>query len=132
MCRSRPRVSARTAGCTTGTSPRLHASATSTAHRETSSSSIRVVAPEMCVKQSTGAASGEDLQEDLGEVDPWHHPRDLAAHDLELRRIRSRAEPLQPQPALLDDPRVPRQFAGDLPVRIIERDRQRPQLHFGI
>ena len=85
------------------------------------------------MKQSTAPVLSEDLQQDLGEVNPRHDPRDVAAHDLELRRIGSGAEPLEPQLALLDHRRViPFQLDADLPVGVIERDRQRPQLQVRI
>ena len=85
------------------------------------------------MKQSTAPVLSEDLQQDLGKSTRGMiratSPRTISSSG----GSGSEAEPLEPQLALLDHRRViPFQLDADLPVGVIERDRQRPQLQVRI
>ncbi len=77
---------------------------------------------------------GEDLEQHLGKIDSGHHARHLPSLRCESGRLGRRAETLEPDPAILDHGLTigVGELVFDLPVGVIERDRQRLKMRVGL
>jgi hypothetical protein len=77
---------------------------------------------------------GEGLEQHFGKIDVGHHPRDLATCLLEAWCFGRRSEPVEMNLAVLDHGLAVAlgELGGDLPVGVIERDRQRVKMRVSV